>query len=334
MKSLSQTPLSVLDLATIKEGKSLADTFAASLTLARYVESFGYKRFWLAEHHNQAGVGSSATSVLIGYIASGTTKIRVGSGGIMLPNHAPLMVAEEFGTLETLYPGQIDLGLGRAPGTDQATMLALRKHLGPEIDFAEQLEELQQYFAPIKPGQRVRAIPGANLEIPIWILGSSLYSAHLAAAHGLPYAFAGHFAPEEMLDAIAVYRDEFQPSGISKDPYVMIGAQAVAADTDEEADFLATSIYMRFLGFIRNRRTTLSPPVKDISDLWSSSERAAVQDRLRYAAIGGPAKVARSLQNLVDLTQADELIISSELYENSARLRSFEILASLDRAAL
>lgn len=334
MKSLSQTPLSVLDLATIKEGKSLADTFVASLTLARHVESLGYKRFWLAEHHNQPGVGSSATSVLIGYIASGTTKIRVGSGGIMLPNHAPLMVAEEFGTLETLYPGRIDLGLGRAPGTDQATMLALRKHLGPESDFAEQLEELQQYFAPIKPGQRVRAIPGANLEIPIWILGSSLYSAHLAAAHGLPYAFAGHFAPEEMLDAIAVYRDEFQPSDISKDPYVMIGAQAVAANTDEEADFLATSIYVRFLGFIRNRRTALSPPVKDISDLWSSSERAAVQDRLRYAAIGGPAKVARSLQNLVDLTQADELIISSELYENSARLRSFEILASPDRAAL
>jgi hypothetical protein len=206
MKSLAQTPLSVLDLAPIREGKSLADTFAASLTLARRVDSLGYKRFWLAEHHNLAGVASSATSVLIGYIAAGTTNIRVGSGGIMLPNHAPLMVAEEFGTLETLYPGRIDLGLGRAPGTDQATMRALRGHLGPEVDFAEQLQQLQYFFAPIKPGQRLRAIPGANLQIPIWILGSSLYSAHLAAAHGLPYAFAGHFAPEEMLDAIAVYR--------------------------------------------------------------------------------------------------------------------------------
>lgn len=212
-------------------------------------------------------------------------------------------------------------------------MLALRKHLGPETDFAEQLEELQHYFAPPKPAQRVRAIPGANLEIPIWILGSSLYSAHLAAAHGLPYSFAGHFAPEEMLDAVAVYRDEFQPSKILKNPHVMIGTQAVAADTDEEADFLATSIYMRFLGFIRNRRTTLSPPVKDIDDLWSPSERATVQARLRYAAIGGPAKVARSLQNLIDLTQADELIISSEIYENTAKQHSFEILASLGRAA-
>lgn len=328
MKSLSHTPLSVLELATIKDGKSLADTFAASLALARYVESLGYKRFWLAEHHNQAGVGSSATSILIGYIASGTTNIRVGSGGIMLPNHAPLMVAEEFGTLETLYPGRIDLGLGRAPGTDPATMLALRRHLGPDVDFGELLVELQKFFAPVRPEQRVRAIPGANLEIPIWILGSSLYSAHLAAAHGLPYSFAGHFAPEEMLDAVAVYRDEFQPSDVLKSPYVMIGTQAVAADTDEEADFLATSIYMRFLGFIRNRRTTLSPPIKDISDVWSSSERAAVLGRLRYAAIGGPAKVARSLQNLIDLTQADELIISSELYQNAARMRSFEILSS------
>src|SRR5579863_2924803 len=261
MKSLGQTPLSVLDLATIKEGKSLAETFAASLALARHVESLGYKRFWLAEHHNQAGVASSATSVLVGYIASNTATIRVGSGGIMLPNHAPLMVAEEFGTLETLYPGRIDLGLGRAPGTDPATMRALRRHLGPDIDFAEQLEELQGYFAPAKPGQHVRAIPGSNLKIPIWILGSSLYSAHLAAAHGLPYAFAGHFAPDEMLAAIAVYRREFEPSQVLENPYVMVGTQAVAADTDEEAGFLATSIYMRFLGFIRNRRTSLSPPV-------------------------------------------------------------------------
>jgi luciferase family oxidoreductase group 1 len=328
MKSLGQTPLSVLDLAPIREGKSLADTFAASLTLARHVESLGYKRFWLAEHHNLAGIASSATAILIGYIASGTTTIRVGSGGIMLPNHAPLMVAEEFGTLETLYPGRIDLGLGRAPGTDQVTMRALRGHLGPEVDFAEQLQQLQYFFAPPKPGQRLHAIPGANLKIPIWILGSSLYSAHLAAAHGLPYAFAGHFAPEEMLDAIAVYRREFQPSDVLKIPYVMIGTQAVAADTDEEADFLATTIYMRFLGILRNQRTALLPPVKDTRYLWSPGERAAVLDRLRYAAIGGPAKVANSLQNLINLTQADELIINSEPYEDAARLRSFEILSS------
>ena len=331
-KNLGQTPLSVLDLAPIREGKSLADTFAASLTLARYVESLGYKRFWLAEHHNLAGVASSATSILIGYIASGTTKIRVGSGGIMLPNHAPLMVAEEFGTLETLYPGRIDLGLGRAPGTDQETVRALRGHLGPEVDFAEQVQQLQYFFAPIKPGQLLRAIPGANLSIPIWILGSSLYSAHLAAAYGLPYAFAGHFAPEEMLAAVAVYRSEFQPSNVLKNPYVMIGTQAVAADTDEEADFLATTLYMRFLGLLRNQRTALQPPIKDASDLWSPAERGAVLNRLRYAAIGGSAKVADSLQNLIDLTQADELIINSEPYEDAARLRSFEILASLEMA--
>lgn len=329
MKSLSETPLSVLDLAPIREGKSLADTFGASLALARHVESLGYKRYWLAEHHNLAGVASSATAVLIGYIAAGTTTIRVGSGGIMLPNHAPLMVAEEFGTLETLYPGRIDLGLGRAPGTDQETMRALRGHLGPEVDFSELLEELQYYFAPVKSGQRLRAIPGANLKIPIWILGSSLYSAHLAAACGLPYAFAGHFAPEEMLDAVAIYRREFQASDVLEKPYVMIGLQAVAADTDEEADFLATTLYGRFLGLLRNQRTALQPPLRDTSNFWSAVERAAVLNRLRYAAIGGPAKVAESLQRLIDLTQADELIINSEPYEDAARLRSFEILASL-----
>ncbi|MGB6430859.1 MAG: LLM class flavin-dependent oxidoreductase [Candidatus Acidiferrales bacterium] len=327
MKSLSETPLSVLDLAPIREGKSLADTFAASLALARYVESLGYKRFWLAEHHNLAGVASSATSVLIGFIASGTKKIRVGSGGIMLPNHAPLMVAEEFGTLETLYPGRIDLGLGRAPGTDQATMRALRKRLGPEDDFEELLQELQFFLAPAKPNQQLRAIPGANLDIPIWILGSSLYSAHLAAAHGLPYAFAGHFAPEEMLNALVIYRREFQPSEVLKNPYVMIATQALAADTDEQADFLSTTLYLRFLGLIRNQRTALLPPVKDTSNLWSPSEHQAIKNRLRYAAIGGPAKIAGSLQNLIDLTQADELIINSEPYDSAARLRSFEIIA-------
>jgi len=322
-----QTPLSVLDLAPIREGKSLAETFAASLNLARHVESLGYERFWLAEHHNLAGVASSATSVLIGYIAAGTTKIRVGSGGIMLPNHAPLMVAEEFGTLETLYPGRIDLGLGRAPGTDPGTMRALRRNLGPEVDFAEQLEELRFFFAPVQPGQRLRAIPGADLRIPIWILGSSLYSAHLAAAVGLPYAFAGHFAPEEMLDAVNIYRKEFRPSDVLKQPYVMIGIQAVAADTDEEAEFLATTLFMRFLGIIRNQRTALLPPVQDMNEIWSPAERAALQQRLRYAAIGGPATVARSIQRVIELTQADELIINSEPYDDRARLRSFEIIA-------
>ena len=238
------------------------------------------------------------------------------------------VVAEGPGRLKTLYPGRIDLGLGRAPGTDQETMRALRGHLGPEVDFAEQVQQLQYFFAPIRPGQRLRAIPGANLSIPIWILGSSLYSAHLAAALGLPYAFAGHFAPEEMLAAVAVYRREFQPSDVLKNPYVMIGTQAVAADTDEEADFLATTLYMRFLGLLRNQRTALLPPIKDTSNLWSSSERAAVLNRLRYAAIGSSAKVADSLQTLIDLTQADELIINSEPFDHAARLHSFEILGS------
>ena len=332
MKSLSAVKVSVLDLAPIREGKSIADTFRYSLELARHVEKLGFERFWMAEHHNLDGIASAATSVLLGYIAGGTSKIRVGSGGIMLPNHSSLVVAEQFGTLETLYPGRIDLGLGRAPGTDQITMRALRRHLEQSgDDFAEQVQELQYYFSEPEPGQRIRAIPGAGLKIPLWILGSSLYSAQLAAALGLPYAFAGHFAPDAMLDAIKLYRDQFQASSVLQKPYVMIGTQAVAAETDEEAEFLATTLYQRFLNLIRNQRMALKPPVKDMSALWNEEEKHALQSKLRYAAIGGPVRLKQQFEAIIELTGADELIINCEPYDQVARLRSYELISNVFR---
>jgi luciferase family oxidoreductase group 1 len=325
MKALSTLPISVLDLAPVREGRSIAETFKSSQQLARHVEKLGAKRFWMAEHHGLEGVASAATSVLLCYIAQSTSTIRVGSGGIMLPNHAPLVIAEQFGTLESLFPGRIDLGLGRAPGGDQATMRALRRGLDREPDFAKQIMELESFLDKPEEGQRLKAIPGHGLKIPIWILGSSLYSAQLAAAMGLPYAFAGHFAPEVMLEAVELYRHRFEPGDIDK-PRVMIGAQAIAADSDEEADFLATTLYQRFLGLIRNQRTTLQPPVRDMRALWSLGEEQALKSKLRYACIGGPARVKQKLLELVDLTGADELILNSEPYDDAARLRSFEII--------
>jgi luciferase family oxidoreductase group 1 len=330
-KRLSATPLSLLDLVTYPEGGTLAEAFQASRDLARHAERHGFKRYWVAEHHNLEGIASSATVVLMGYIAANTAKIRVGSGGIMLPNHAPLVVAEQIGTLESIYPGRIDLGLGRAPGTDPLTMRALRRH-STGADFDANVAELASYFAPAAPGQAVRAIPGAGLDVPIWILGSSLYSAHLAAHIGRPYAFASHFAPGDLLEALAVYRAEFKPSKVLQEPLVMVGVPVVAADTDERAEHLATSMYLRSLSILRGQRSALLPPVDSMEGRWMPGERLAVAERMALMVVGGPARVAAGLQGIIDATQADELILVSETWDRAARLRSYEIIASLAAA--
>lgn len=328
MKKLATTPLSVLDLVSYPDGKTIADGLQATRDLAQKAETWGYKRYWMAEHHNMEGVASAATSVIIGFVAENTSKIRVGSGGIMLPNHAPLVIAEQFGTLESLYPGRIDLGLGRAPGGDPHVMRAFRKDVAARsVDFGELVDELLYYFAPPSPGQKLRAIPGAGLDIPIWILGSSLYSAHLAARLGRPYAFAGHFAPAEMLEAFEIYRAEFQPSAVLKEPYTMTGVSVVAAPTDDEAEYLATSVYQRILRLIRGEGPRSAPPVKSMDALWSPPEEVHVRSRTRTMVVGGPETVARGLQGLIDATQADELIITSDLFEHAHRLRSYEIMA-------
>lgn len=323
-------PLSILDLATYPQGKTVGAAFAATKTLAQHAESWGYSRYWLAEHHNLEGIASAATSILIGFVAGHTSKIRVGSGGIMLPNHSPLVIAEQFGTLETLYPGRIDLGLGRAPGSDQATMRALRgSGARVESDFGDQIEELEAYFAPTQPGQRLKAIPGAGLDVPIWILGSSLYSAHLAARLGRPYAFAGHFAPGFLMQALQIYRGEFQPSRWLEQPYVMVGAPMIAAPTNEEAEFLATSLYLRFLNLVRRNSAQAQPPVASMEGLWTPQEESAVRASMALLVVGGPAKIKEGLEDLLHETQADELIITSETYALEHKLRSYQILAEV-----
>lgn len=320
-------PFSILDLAPVAQGQTAAAAFSNTLDLAQHAEQWGYHRYWLAEHHNLEGIASSATSVLIGYVAGGTKNIRVGSGGIMLPNHAPLVIAEHFGTLATLYPGRIDLGLGRAPGTDRLTMHALRRDLTNNDDFPESVRELLGYFQ--NSGGRVRAIPGAGVEVPVWLLGSSLYSAQLAAIMGLPYAFAGHFAPEQMDDALRIYRDGFQPSRYLKEPYSMVGLQVMAADSEEQARRLSTTLYQRFLGIIRNQRVLLQPPVDSMEHLWIPEEKAVVLSKLSNAVIGSPEQVQEGLQRFVARTKADELIIMSDAYSHTDRLRSYEIISTL-----
>lgn len=325
-----KTILSMLDLASVQEGKTIGDTFQNTLATARRAEELGYHRFWLAEHHNMAGIASAATAVLLGWVAQGTSKIRLGSGGIMLPNHAPLVIAEQFGTLAHLFPGRIDLGLGRAPGTDRATMRALRRDLNTAADdFAEQVRELQHYLDDPVPGQKIVATPGAGTKVPLWILGSSLYSARLAAAYGLPYAFAGHFAPDLMLQALEIYRSDFVSSPVLAKPHTMVALQAVAADTDERAQFLATSLYQRFLGIIRNQRGLGKPPTDNMAALWSPEEQAHIENTFRFSVIGGPEKVRTGLMRALDLTRADELMICSEMYDVKDRLRSLEILAEV-----
>jgi luciferase family oxidoreductase group 1 len=328
-KPLKEIPLSILDLVTYPEGGALAEAFDASRELARHAEKLGYLRYWIAEHHNLEGIASAATVVLMGYIAGATSTIRVGSGGIMLPNHAPFIVAEQVGTLETMYPGRIDLGLGRAPGTDPLTMRALRRH-SDGSKFDAEVAELVSYLAPAKPGQAVKAIPGAGLDIPVWILGSSLYSAHLAAAIGRPYAFASHFAPGDLIEALAVYRREFRPSPHLAAPHVMVGVPFVAADTDERANFLSTTMIQRTLGILRGQRGALRPPVERLE--CTPQERIALNERMALFVVGGPARVAEGLGQIVQATEADELILVSETYDRADRLESFSRIRDACRA--
>ncbi|MCF8199222.1 MAG: LLM class flavin-dependent oxidoreductase [Sulfuritalea sp.] len=329
MNPLSAISLSMLDLVAVREGGSVADALAISLRTARHAESLGFKRYWLAEHHNMPGIASSATAVLVGYIAGGTQTIRVGSGGVMLPNHAPLVVAEAFGTLAELYPGRIDLGLGRAPGTDQITMRALRRdRVESEADFPRDVAELQQLLAAPEQGQRIVAVPGAGTEVPIWLLGSSLFSARLAAERGLPYAFASHFAPRLLLEALDVYRRNFRPSATLKNPYVVIGVPLIAAPSDEEAQFLASSTYQRVLGILHGNRGRLPPPVENYLSQLHPQERAAIDDFLAAAVIGGPNTVSQGLHALLQATVADEMMLVSDIFDPDLRLRSLEIAAA------
>lgn len=332
-------PLSVLDLAPIVEGGSATQALARSLDLAQHAEAWGYRRYWVAEHHNMDGVASSATAVLVGHIAGGTKTIRVGSGGVMLPNHAPLVIAEQFGTLATLYPGRIDLGLGRAPGTDRLTMRALRRHLDArdeEEGFPRDVMELQAYLGEPLPGQAVRAIPGQGTDVPIWLLGSSLYSAQLAAHLGLPFAFASHFAPDLLLQALQVYRAGYRPSARWPAPHAMVGVNVVCADSDDAAARLFTSIQQRFLGMQRGRRGPLPRPIEpaELETMWTAPEKAQVQRMLAASAVGSPDSVRRQLGSIVERTGADELIVAGALHDHGARLRSYELLAALrERAA-
>ncbi len=332
MKRLADVKISTLDLVPVREDKGPVESLRNALDLAQHVEKWGYNRFWVAEHHNMDGIASSATSVLLAYLAGGTSTIRVGSGGIMLPNHAPLVVAEQFGTLESLFPGRIDLGLGRAPGSDQMTARALRRERsGSSDDFPDDVTELVNYLGPRQPHQRVLAVPGTNTNVPIWLLGSSLFSAQLAGERGLPYAFASHFAPRFMHEAIRVYRSHFKPSEVLDKPYVMLGVPLAAAETDEQAEYLVTSVYQRILSLMRGQSLMQKPPVESMNGLWLPHERDAVMDFLGLAVVGGPEKIRANLDVLLEQTDADELIFTCDMYEHADRLRSYEILAQAAR---
>nr|WP_199078166.1 LLM class flavin-dependent oxidoreductase [Pedobacter sp. ASV19] len=329
-KSLTSIPFSVLDLATVIEGKTPADTFKNSLDLAQHAESWGYHRYWLAEHHNMISVASSATSVVIGHIAGGTTSIRVGSGGIMLPNHSPLIIAEQFGTLESLYPGRIDLGLGRAPGTDQLTAMAIRgERFNAANSFPQDVLKLQAYFSSENSTSSVRAIPGEGLDIPIWILGSSTDSARLAAALGLPYAFASHFAPAQFLTAINLYRQNFKPSEHLKEPYVLACVNVIAADTDAEANKLATSLYQLFRGIVTGKRKLLQPPVESMDDIWTDYEEEQASQMLACTFTGSKETITNDLQQFLDQTQVDEIMATAHIFDHQARIRSYGLLAEV-----
>ncbi len=326
---MSKTTLSMLNLVAVREGGSVAEAIAIAVQTAQHAEQLGFTRYWLAEHHNMPGLACSSTAVLVGHIAAATKSIRVGSGGIMLPNHAPLVVAEAFGTLEAIYPGRIDLGLGRAPGTDQITMRALRRNRAEtEEDFPREVAELQQLLGPIQPGQRVIASPGAGTKVPIWLLGSSLFSAQLAAQRGLPYAFASHFAPRMLMQAIDLYRSMFQPSATLAKPRVVVGVPLVAASTDDEAQFLASSIFQRVSGIVRGERKSLQPPLAGYLESRDHQERAAIADFLAMAVIGGPATVAEHLKKIAEVTEADELMLVCDIFDTKLRLRSLEIAAA------
>ena len=328
MKGTGAIPFSVLDLAPVKAGGTVSDALRESLDLARHAEALGYRRYWLAEHHNMTGIASAATSVLVGHVAGGTKTIRVGSGGVMLPNHSPLVIAEQFGTLEALYPGRIDLGVGRAPGTDQRTARALRRKLSDsEDDFPRDLAELLSYFEPAREGQAVRAVPGEGLRVPVWLLGSSLYSAQLAALLGLPFAFASHFAPDYLSAALEIYRREFRASKYLPEPYVMAGVNVFAADTDEEARRLFTSLQQAFVNLRRGRPGRLPPPLESVEGHFNEIESAGINHALRHSFVGSTETVRRGLSNFIGQTRVDELILTAQIFDHSARLRSFELAA-------
>ena len=321
---------SILDLCPIIEGQTPADALRNSLELAQLAEGLGYRRYWLAEHHNMPGIASAATSVVIGHIAAGTETIRVGAGGIMLPNHSPLQVAEQFGTLESLFPGRIDLGLGRAPGSDQLTAMALRRNLTADVNqFPSDVQELLHYFAAAEPGQAVRAVPGEGLQVPVWILGSSLFGAQLAAALGLPYAFASHFAPAALTQAIEIYRNEFRPSTYLQEPYLMLGFAVIAADTDDEAAYLASSMQKGIVALRLGRPTKLQPPDENFSNSLTLQDRAVIDQFTTHAAIGSAETVRSRVTAFIAQTQPDELIFTGNTYDHKARLHSFDIVAGV-----
>lgn len=320
--------LSILDLAFVPTGSSPGNALRNTLDLAQHAERWGYHRFWLAEHHNMVGIASAATAVVIGYVAAGTNTIRVGSGGIMLPNHAPLVIAEQFGTLESLYPGRIDLGVGRAPGTDQLTVRALRRDPESAEAFPNDVLEVQAYFEPSQPGQAVQAVPGAGLRVPLWILGSSLFGAQLAAALGLPYAFASHFAPAQLMAAIEIYRSEFRPSKQLDRPCIAAGVNVFAADTDDQARRLFTSAQQSFTNLVRGRRGQLPAPIDDIESYWTPTEKAQASAMLSCSFVGSRDAVRRGLNDFLDRTAVDELIVASAIFDHAARLHSYELLAN------
>lgn len=328
--SMISVPLSVLDLSPICEGSDARQALLNTIDLAHHAEGWGYERYWLAEHHNMPGIASAATAIVIGQVAQATSTMTIGAGGVMLPNHAPLVIAEQFGTLAALYPGRIELGLGRAPGTDQHTMAALRRSLSGNPDaFPRDVLELQHYFKEPEPGQPIRAVPGAGLDVPLWILGSSLYGAQLAAALGLPYAFASHFAPDALDPAVAVYRQQFEPSDQLKKPHVMLGMNVVVADSDEEAAFLKTSVMQSFVNLRRGRPGKLPPPVADYKERLMPAERMMLDDALSCSTAGTPETVAREINAFVARTGADEIMATCHVHDHARRLRSFELLAGL-----
>jgi luciferase family oxidoreductase group 1 len=323
-------PLSVLDLSPVPEGSGPGRALANSLDLARHVEALGFRRFWMAEHHNMPGIASAATAVALAHVAAGTSRIRIGSGGVMLPNHAPLLIAEQFGTLAALHPGRVDLGLGRAPGTDQLTARAMRRNLHSNGDeFPHDVVELMHYFETPEPGQAVQAVPGGGLDVPIWILGSSTYGAQLAAILGLPYAFASHFAPAMMMEAAAIYRERFKPSARWATPYIMFGLNIVAAETDEEARYLFSSVQQSFLNNRRGRPGKLPPPVPDMASRIDPFARTLLEDALASAIVGGPDTVRRGLEAFVARTGAEEIMVTTSCFDHDKRKRSFEIVAEI-----
>ena len=323
------TAFSILDLAPVPEGSTPGDALRNTIDLARHADRLGFTRYWLAEHHNMTGIASAATSVVIGQVAAATSRIRVGAGGIMLPNHAPMVIAEQFGTLESLFPGRIDLGLGRAPGTDQRTMRALRIDPMEADNFPQDVLELQAFLAPVQPGQAIQAVPGAGTEVPLWILGSSTFGAQLAAMLGLPYAFASHFAPDALMQALAVYRAKFEASKQISESYAMAGCNVFLAPTDEEARHLFTSAQQRAAGIFRGARGLLPAPIDDIETFWSPMEKAQASRMLHYSFVGSPETVKRGLQHFIANTQVDEVMVASAIFDHAKRVRSYEMLADV-----